>query len=349
MEAHTTTSSSKSETNKMTRSSLYCLSASEVDPGCRERFIDTGYRCENMGIVDCIKTMFVFKCNETFNIWTHLLPFILFAVKFAILFSTELSLSDPFYWPLAANAVGIMGFCITSSCAHTFCALSPHARYVCFYMDYAIINVYSATGWEAYYFYSRPLNSSDFFLADNTKLMALICFKIGVISTFQCCCSRHTKSVLEHLMRVTSFVLPWLCAAFPYIYRLYICQTNTGDCDTTALPMFAYHTVFYVVGAISLASKYPERLFPGRFDYVGHSHQVMHICVAVGAYLQFESVKIEMINKEGRLRDTIINQSYSFYCLHLTLVVFIANFCVAMLFPRVRRILFTDFKIEKKE
>ena len=254
----------------------YTLSEKEVHSGCRERFLTKGYRSENMTVKQCLKTPFIYHCNETFNIWTHFIPFLFFTHKFGVLFTTELPITDTFYWPLAANALGIMGFCITSSLAHTFCALSPNARYICFYMDYAIINVYSGTGWQAYYFYGRPIESPGLFTSETIHLMVLVAFKIGIISTFQCCCSRHVKNVLEHLMRVSSFVIPWICAAFPYLYRLYTCD-NEFDCQTTSWVPFWTHTVFYVVGALALASKLPERLSPGTFDYVGHSHQIMHL------------------------------------------------------------------------
>ena len=324
----------------------YTLCDSQVHAGCRERFLLTGYRSENMPPSACLKTMFKRECNETLNIWTHLVPFFLFLLKFGVMFTTVHPLTDPFYWPLASNAVGILGFCITSSMAHTFCALSPGARYVCFYMDYAIINVYSGSGWQAFFFYGRPVSSPDnvgIFTVENVQLMALVCFKISIISTFQCCCSRHVKNVFEHLMRVSSFVVPWLCAAFPYLYRLHTCMpSESPDCHTESFTPFAVHTVLYVVGALALASKLPERFWPGAFDFVGHSHQVMHICVAAGAYFQFESIRMEMIRQEDVLRGTKINQLYSIYNLPLTVVTFVANVVIALYFPLVRPYLFKE-------
>ena len=319
----------------------YTLADSQVHVGCREKFLLTGYRSENMSVAKCLKTMLVYNCNETLNIWTHFIPFLVFLIKFVMMFSTTHPITDPFYWPLAANALGIMGFCITSSMAHTFCALSPSARYVCFYMDYAMINVYSVSGWQAFFFYGRPLDSVGVFTLDNVQLMALICFKISIISTFQCCCSRHIKNAFEHLLRVSSFVIPWLCAALPYLYRLYTCTEDSNDCQTGgSLRPFVIHTVLYVVGALALATKLPERLSPGTFDFVGHSHQVMHICVALGGYFQFESVHMEMVRNEAVLRSTEINQLYSLYNFHLTVAVLVANVLIATYFPVVRSYIF---------
>lgn len=36
-------------------------------------------------------------------------------------------------------------------------------------------------------------------------------------------------------------------------------------------------------GAALYGARIPERLFPGKFDYVGSGHQLMHILVMFGA------------------------------------------------------------------
>ena len=171
--------------------------------------------------------------------------------------------------------------------------------------------------------------------------MALICFTISVISTFQCCCSRHIKNAFEHLLRVSSFLLPWFCAAFPCLYRFYTCSEGSRDCEAgESLRLFVINTVLYALGGFALATNLPERLSPGTFDFVGHSHQVMHVCVALGGYFQFESVRMEMVRNEDALRSTEINQIYSIYNLPLTMAALVANVLIATYFPLVRSYLF---------
>jgi len=313
----------------------YGLHSHMVASEYREPFIDKGYRCENMGIVDCIKTMFVLKCNETFNIWTHLLPFILFAVKFMVMFTTELSLSDPFYWPLAANAVGIMGFCVTSALAHMFCAFSLKARHTCFYTDYAAISIYSVTAWGSTYFYGRSTTSTVLsFLYSNTRAVMLIGFLFSILSTVQCCSTRHMKSALRHAFRVLSFVVPWTFAAGPYIYRILTCDSEL-DCQYEAFNKFKAHGIMYLAGAIFMATKYPERLFPGKFDTFGHSHQIMHLCTAFGADIQFESIKLDMLRRESLLRSLLANETFPMDCVLFTIAVIVGNVMVAFVFNNV--------------
>ncbi|CAF2405481.1 unnamed protein product [Rotaria sp. Silwood2] len=48
--------------------------------------------------------------------------------------------------------------------------------------------------------------------------------------------------------------------------------------------------VTYIAGGIVYAIRIPERYFPGRFDIVGQSHQILHISVIVAVYLHFYGI-----------------------------------------------------------
>lgn len=309
----------------------YGLHSHMVKNDYREPFIDKGYRCENMKAWDCFKTMFVFKCNETFNIWTHFLPFVIFLIKFVYIFNTELSIHDSFYWPLAANAMGIMGFCLTSALAHMFCALSLQARHTCFYTDYAAISIYSVTAWEATFFYGRSISDGGFPYFGNTRASMLICLILSLMSTIQCCATRHVKSALRHALRVGSFVIPWIFAAGPYMHRMLTCDSEL-DCQYGAFSKFINHALLYVTGAIFMATKYPERLFPGKFDAIGQSHQIMHLCTAFGADIQFDSIKTDMLSREAALRQQPLNDGFTSDCVLFTIVMAVSNMAVAFVF-----------------
>lgn len=45
-----------------------------------------------------------------------------------------------------------------------------------------------------------------------------------------------------------------------------------------------------MVGFIFYALQLPEKRWPGRFDIIGHSHQIWHIFVFTGAYLFYVAV-----------------------------------------------------------
>ena len=46
---------------------------------------------------------------------------------------------------------------------------------------------------------------------------------------------------------------------------------------------------FYGLGALFYATRIPERWMPGKFDIVGHSHQIFHLLVIAGAFTHFRA------------------------------------------------------------
>ena len=49
----------------------------------------------------------------------------------------------------------------------------------------------------------------------------------------------------------------------------------------------------YAGGAVIYALKFPEKQFPGKFDIVGNSHNIFHVCCLIGALMHLQaSVKM---------------------------------------------------------
>ena len=267
-----------------TDASDYNLHRNQVPWQYHENYILTGYRKPGMSIWKCIKTIVQNNCNETLNIWTHFCPIFFFVWIIFNLTYIEFEVDDPFYWPLYACVLGTIGFCIMSSLAHTFNALSTNSLFTCFYMDYAFISIYSSTSWLASYLYTRPLDT-DIQLLNNAPFWAFVALKISLISTLLCCCTFRTHIRLGGAMRASSFFLPWFNCAFPYLYRFLTCKTSI-DCNASSLPYFGLHVISVLLCAVVISISFPERLLPGTFDFIGHSHQIMHVVAIFSDYYQ---------------------------------------------------------------
>lgn len=50
-------------------------------------------------------------------------------------------------------------------------------------------------------------------------------------------------------------------------------------------------------------SRMPERLIPGVFDIVGHSHHFLHVFTALGAADQFTAIHIQMESRRSDLEN----------------------------------------------
>uniref|UniRef100_A0A8D2H0B9 Progestin and adipoQ receptor family member 6 n=1 Tax=Urocitellus parryii TaxID=9999 RepID=A0A8D2H0B9_UROPR len=98
---------------------------------------------------------------------------------------------------------------------------------------------------------------------------------------------------------------PALCAhrrlQLPPVHRpllllpLGLCWGRGHSCGQEALSTsHSYHLLCALLTGFLFASHLPERLAPGRFDYIGHSHQLFHICAVLGTHFQLEAVLADM-------------------------------------------------------
>jgi adiponectin receptor len=44
--------------------------------------------------------------------------------------------------------------------------------------------------------------------------------------------------------------------------------------------------ISYIMGSVIMVVKVPERWLPGKFCYLGASHQIHHFCVLFGGFIQ---------------------------------------------------------------
>lgn len=285
--------------SKTSPASGFGLRSEEVPPQFRELFICSGYRKPYASALDCVKSAFQ-SSNETVNVWTHFLPFLLFLVRFASLFS-KYGLSDTFVYPLLSFALGICGFLLMSTGAHLFNSMSPRVRHICFFFDYSAISVYSVGAGQAFYFYSRSLQSESFPI--NSYVFLTISCLVSVLSTSTCCASRHRWSKMKYVIRTFCFVIAFLCNSSPYLHRLLTDPSplHESDQELLARSYFNRHCWFYVISALANMSRMPERLMPGAFDIIGHSHHFLHIFTALGASDQFTAIQIQMESRREEL------------------------------------------------
>lgn len=313
----------------------------EVPCQFREQYIMTGYRQPYTSAYQCIKSAFMAR-NETMNFWTHFVPFLLFLIRFCVLFTRETF--DPYTYPLLSFAIGICGFLLMSSGAHLFNSMSPRRRHVCFFCDYSAISVYSVGAGMAFYSYGRPVHDGNDglrFFSPSIYLSGSIL--VSFISTYFCCASRHRWAKMKYVIRTGCFVLAFFFNCSPYLYRVAVDGIDT--IDPLAWSYFKRHSVFYLIAALANTSRMPERLMPGVFDIIGHSHNFLHIFTALGVSDQFTAMEIEMRHRRPSLEhlgDSFLSRK----SLILMILVSMANIFIVVWFAKGLK---SDEEEEKKE
>uniref|UniRef100_A0A2K6GDG5 Progestin and adipoQ receptor family member 6 n=1 Tax=Propithecus coquereli TaxID=379532 RepID=A0A2K6GDG5_PROCO len=107
---------------------------------------------------------------------------------------------------------------------------------------------------------------------------------------------------LSKVLRTAAFAYPFLFDNLPLFYRLGLCWGRGHSCGQEMLSTsHGYHLFCALLTGFLFASHLPERLAPGRFDYIGHSHQLFHICAVLGTHFQLEAVLADMRSRQAWL------------------------------------------------
>ncbi|XP_032753970.1 membrane progestin receptor delta isoform X1 [Rattus rattus] len=265
-----------------------------------EEGIMSGYRCPTSSALDCVLSSFQMT-NETVNIWTHFLPTWYFLWRLLALGSPGFR-AEPYHLPLLVFLLPTCLYPFASCCAHTFSSMSPRARHICYFLDYGALSLYSLGCAFPYAAYSMPASWL------HSRLHQLF-VPAAALNSFLCtglsCYSRFPELEnpgLSKVLRTAAFAYPFLFDNLPLFYRLRLCWGRAHSCGRDALSCsHGYHLLCALLTGFLFAARLPERLAPGRFDYIGHSHQLFHICAVLGTHFQLEAVLADMGSRRGWL------------------------------------------------
>ena len=281
------------------------VTVDKVPDQYKEPFILTGYRQPYSSFLDCIVSAFRLN-NETFNIWSHFIPFLAFIFYFWITFPSQLwplSAIEPHYFPLLSEQVSVLAYLLCSSIAHTFNCMSPKTRHTCFYIDYMAICMFGSGTASATFYYLRPFNL-DFILCKSANLFiglnSLLCLGVAYVL----CKSRHKWEKQKYVVRTLAFLALFLYTHAPSIYRTTECVLTGQEC-TQGLSYLAILWISFFGAAFFNASRLPERMFPVKFDIIGHNHQLMHMLTAFGTLAHLWGIYADL-DERGTLMDTLL-------------------------------------------
>ncbi|XP_010873751.1 membrane progestin receptor gamma-B isoform X1 [Esox lucius] len=272
--------------------------------------IISGYRHPCSSATDCIISLFQLT-NETVNIWTHFLPTWYFLWKLLTVILTRDVWHDSFTWPLVVFLVSCCIYPLASSCAHTFSTMSTRARHICFFFDYGALSLYSLGSAITYSAYVIPDNWVN-------SLFHQYYVPVAVANTIICtalaCYSRLGFPFLQYnrntiirfpeyqfpkfakFLRIVAFAYPYLFDNIPLFYRVFLC-VGDGCTDNNANVLHHTHIALAFLTAFLYTTHLPERLAPGSFDYIGHSHQLFHVCGIISTHFQMEAVEQDMVTR----------------------------------------------------
>lgn len=250
-------------------------------------FIRSGYRWGD-SYKDNWKSLFKIH-NETVNVWSHLLGAAFFGYKAISIFRRE-------YEPavdhrdvriLCTHLLCATACLIMSALFHLHFCHSERAylRFSC--LDYSGISILTCSSAASIVYFLFKSNASHQILWLSVLIAVNLVGFIGpfIITSWPTAEFRPKRS--------TIFVVSGILSLSPLFHYYFYHKSLTplpSFIESFAVPGSILTIILYVSGVVFYVSRIPERLAPGFFDYILHSHQLWHILVVAAVYVQYRSL-----------------------------------------------------------
>ncbi|XP_072973896.1 heptahelical transmembrane protein 4-like [Typha angustifolia] len=181
-------------------------------------------------------------------------------------------------WPFFAFLFGAMFCLLTSSICHLILCHSKQTAYVMLRLDYAGISALIVTSFYPLVYYSflcQPFYCHLYMTFITTFGVATV--SVLLVPALQTANFRLVRATLFFCMGVSGLV--------PVMHKLVSFNHRPEVIMSTGYEFLM--GTFYGLGVVVYAARIPERWVPGRFDVVGHSHQLFHLLVIAGAYTHY--------------------------------------------------------------
>lgn len=240
----------------------------EVPDFQRRPYILAGYRLNTKGLTKCLISVLDVH-NETANIWTHLLGIPLVCLWAYPGMSDLLTQGSSVDIALFSLLYVVTLTCLAFSAFFHTCACDVESvSKRCLAMDLGgviLVVVVSFVIGISMGFKCMPIARSVYLVGVGGIAISL-CAAVAIPS-------------FSHGTRAIIFTCCGLLGVVPAVH---FCILGSWSQVVTMVPYLAGLLFFYAGGAFIYACQWPECKWPGRFDYIGQSHNLWHLCVLAG-------------------------------------------------------------------
>ncbi|KAH8101140.1 hemolysin-III related-domain-containing protein [Cristinia sonorae] len=272
------------EDDKRRATPQWTISWSELEGWRRDNeYIVTGYRRLQYSWRGCAASVYGYLHNETVNIHSHLLGALLFAWLLGTFQQVYFSHYEHTTWIDSAVFGIFLGsavICLLGSASyHTCCIHSMEVAKRFNAIDYAGIVVLIVGSFFPCVYYG-------FFCDRHYQVMYLSTITVAGIGASYIVLNPEYAKPTHRGARTTVFVALGLCGVIPVLHGI-VSHGFTKMVHEMGFLWLLVSGALYLVGALLYANRFPERRWPGTFDYIGASHQIFHCCVVLAALAHY--------------------------------------------------------------
>ncbi|XP_008791343.2 heptahelical transmembrane protein ADIPOR2-like [Phoenix dactylifera] len=177
-------------------------------------------------------------------------------------------------WPRLVFMLGSMSCLAFSAVSHLLACHSRRFNLFFWRLDYTGISIMIISSFVPPIYYA-------FFCNPLARLVYLTTITALGLSAIVALLAPALSSPRFRPLRASLFLAMGLSGVVPALHALWI-HWEHRECHV-ALGLEVVMGLAYGIGAGVYVSRVPERWRPGAFDIVGHSHQIFHVLVLVGA------------------------------------------------------------------
>lgn len=181
-------------------------------------------------------------------------------------------------WPLYSYLGGAMFCLLISSACHLLSCHCERTSYVMLRLDYGGISALIVTSFYPLVYYSFAC--APFFrnlYMGFITVFGIASVLVSLVPVFERPEFRMFRTGLFGCMALSGLV--------PIMHKMAAFGDRPEAVLTTAYELLMLSS--YGLGVIVYALRIPERWMPGKFDLIGHSHQLWHVLVVAGAYTHY--------------------------------------------------------------
>ena len=183
-------------------------------------------------------------------------------------------------WPLFIIIHSAILCFIFSSCFHSIGTINERYHDILNRFDYGGISLLiSGSCYPPYYYFFYYSNGFKYFYLIEVTVFGIGIFLYSLTDDF----NKPNKRTL----RGSIYLIFGLCTGIPVLHMAFFGDTIEGNSPGIQLIYWYLGGISYVVGALLYILRFPEKIFPIKFDYIGASHQIFHVLVFFGAFFHF--------------------------------------------------------------